>query len=478
MFHFCQAVALVISFLMILPSGEIWGAASRKEASKKIKSLLTDPQFKEMKIGIKIYSLKTDDVIFEHNPDLLLKPASNVKLVTTLAALKYLGSGYKFKTKIYTDGKVVKNVLHGNLYVKGFGDPKLVSEKLWFLTNELKRAGFRHVAKDLILDDSFFDEVRTVRNGRASDRAYDALLGALSVNFNTTAVYVKPGSFVGAKARVIIDPDNSYIRLVNHSKTVAAHKKKTMKVSRIPGKYFDTIMVRGGVPLGAPEKRFYKNVSHPRQYASSLFRRFFKEQGITIQGQNRYKVVPTTAKEILTYESRPLNMIITDLNRISNNFVAEQILKTMAAELKSIPGTTDNGLKILTEFLKEAGVSGNYQLVNGSGLSPDNLMTAAQFIEVLKFGYRHFEFFPEYISSMGIVGVDGTVNMRLRGTIAAGRVRAKTGSLTGVSALSGYLNTLSNETVAFSMIMNDPFDRDQLMQRFQDEILLNLCELK
>ncbi|MEK7790309.1 MAG: D-alanyl-D-alanine carboxypeptidase/D-alanyl-D-alanine-endopeptidase, partial [Deltaproteobacteria bacterium] len=213
-------------------------------------------------------------------------------------------------------------------------------------------------------------------------------------------------------------------------------------------------------------------------YASSLFRRFFKEQGITIQGQNRYKVVPTTAKEILTYESRPLNMIITDLNRISNNFVAEQILKTMAAELKSIPGTTDNGLKILTEFLKEAGVSGNYQLVNGSGLSPDNLMTAAQFIEVLKFGYRHFEFFPEYISSMGIVGVDGTVNMRLRGTIAAGRVRAKTGSLTGVSALSGYLNTLSNETVAFSMIMNDPFDRDQLMQRFQDEILLNLCELK
>lgn len=454
------------------------GETSRRGIVKKIKALLEEPQFKEMKIGIRIYSLKSNDVVFEHNSQTLLKPASNVKLVTTLAALKYLGSGYQFKTKIYTDGKIRKGILNGNLYIKGFGDPKLVSEKLWFLTNELKRAGFRHIAKDLVIDDTFFDEVRTVRNGRASDRAYDALLGAVSVNFNTTAIYVKPGDFAGAKARVIIDPDNTYVRVINGARTVATHKEMTIRVSRIRAKYSDTIRVTGNIPLGTEEKRFYKNISYPRQYAASLFRQFFKDRGITIQGRNRYEAVPETAREILVYESRPLSMVVTDLNRMSNNFIAEQILKTMAAELKSVPGSTDNGLKILEKFLKEAGVSGNYQLVNGSGLSPDNLMTAAQLVEVLKFGYRNFGVFPEYVSSMGIAGVNGTLNKRLVGTAAEGRVRAKTGSLTGVSALSGYLNTLSDEVLAFSILMNDALGRDLLMQHFQDEVLLSLCELK
>lgn len=474
-FHFCQAIAF---FSLIFWGWQALGETSQRGIAKKIKTLLEEPQFKEMKIGIKIYSLKTDDVVFEHHPQLLLKPASNVKLVTTLAALKYLGSGYKFKTKIYTDGKIQKKILNGNLYVKGFGDPKLVSEKLWYLTNELKRAGFRHIAKDLVLDDTFFDGVRTVRNGRASDRAYDALLGAISVNFNTTAIYVKPGAFVGAKAKVMVDPDNTYIRVVNRARTVAAHKEMTLQARRIRGKYSDTINVTGDIPVGTEEKRFYKNISYPRQYAAALFRRFFKEQGITIQGRNRYEAVPPTAKEILVHESRPLSMIVTDLNRMSNNFIAEQILKTMAAELKSVPGSTDNGLKILENFLKEVGVSGNYQLVNGSGLSLDNLMTAAQLVEVLKFGYRNFEAFPEYVSSMGIAGVNGTVNKRLVGTVAEGRVRAKTGSLTGVSALSGYLNTFSNEVLAFSIVMNDSLNRDLLMQRFQDEVLLSLCKLK
>ncbi|MBI3019096.1 MAG: D-alanyl-D-alanine carboxypeptidase [Deltaproteobacteria bacterium] len=124
------------------------------------------------------------------------------------------------------------------------------------------------------------------------------------------------------------------------------------------------------------------------------------------------------------------------------------------------------------------GVKEPYQLVNGSGLSPDNKMSAAQLVEVLKYGHKNFGFFPEYIASMGIAGVDGTVGSRLRGTVAQGRVRAKTGSLSGVSSLSGYLSTMGNETLAFSMIMNDPEDRTELMQSTQDKILLELCELK
>ncbi len=460
---------------------------NRVDLQKQISKILADAALKNVSIGIQVHSLKTDESVFSYHGTDLLKPASNMKLVTTLAALKYLGPQYRFKTKLYTDGRIKNGMLQGNLYVKGFGDPLLVSEQLWYLVNDVKRLGFREVQGDLILDDSFFDTIRTVRDGDSStqngkDRAYDAPLGALSVNFNTTAIYVYPGAKVGKRAVVVVDPDNTYVKVINRSKTLRNSAAMTLEVSREVGKTHkapnDTIVVTGGIPLDHTGKRFYRNISQPLFYAATLFRRFLKEQGLIVRGRDQFKVVPSSAKELWVYESRPLREVVGDLNKISNNFVAEQILKTMAAELKQPPGSTDKGLEILQEFLKEVGVQDRVQLVNGSGLSSENLMSAAQLVEVLKYGYRHFGLFPEYMSSMGIVGVDGTVGSRLHQTVAQGRVRAKTGSLFGVSALSGYLSTLDNETLAFSMIMNDPQDRTELLQSTQDKILLELCELK
>ncbi len=457
--------------------------ASRSEVQKQMTQILSAPVLKNTSIGIQVTSLKSEEKVFEYHATDLLKPASNMKLITTLAALKYLGPDYRFKTKLYTDGVIKNNSLQGNLYIKGFGDPLLVSEQLWYLVNDLKRVGFQEIQGDLILDDSFFDAIRTVRDGHPThdngrDRAYDAPLGALSVNFNTTTVYVYPGSGIGKKARVVIDPDNTYVKVINRSKTLRSNASVTLDVSREIGKTSDTIMVTGGIPLAYPGKRFYRNITYPHLYAAALFRRFFKEQGITVRGKNQFKEVPPYAKEILVYESRPLRILVGDLNKISNNFVAEQMLKTMSAELKQPPGSTDKGLSILQGFLQDIGVRAPYQLVNGSGLSPDNKMSAAQLVEVLKYGHKNFGLSPEYMASMGIVGVDGTVSLRLQNTIAQGRIRVKTGSLFGVSALSGYLNTVNNETLAFSIIMNDPQDRVELMQATQDKLLLALCELK
>jgi len=473
---FCQALVLSVALLVTHPAD----SADRKQTERQLQKLISERQYRGIHMGIKVYSLKTNEVVFDEAPNKKLKPASNVKLVTTLAALKYLGPDFKFKTKIYTDGKIEKGVLKGNLYFKGYGDPKLVSEQIWFMVNELRRFGFYRIDGNIVIDDSYFDDKRTVKNGdrKRGARAYDALLGAVSVNFNTTTIYVRPGKRVGAKPIVIIDPENYYMKTINRAKTVSSRKRMSLRVVRVPGKYDDTIVVSGNIPIGSKEKRFYRNISHPRNYAAAFFRRFLNERGIKIRGKNRFKKVPANARELFVYESRPLRIIVSDLNRISNNFIAEQILKTMAAELKGVPGTTDKGIDILGDFLKELGIRSHYKLVNGSGLSPKNVMTAAQFIEVLKYGYRSFEIFPEYIGSMGIVGVDGTVDKRLKGTIAQGRVRAKTGSLKGVAALSGYINTLSNETLAFSFLMNDPKNRNKLMKSLQDKMLLMLCQVE
>ncbi|HBQ20773.1 MAG: D-alanyl-D-alanine carboxypeptidase/D-alanyl-D-alanine-endopeptidase [Deltaproteobacteria bacterium GWA2_38_16] len=471
---FCQIGALLC---VLTPFGY---TASRRDVHRELTKLLSLSPFKDMNVGIKVTSLETNDILFDYHGDLLLKPASNVKLVTTLAALKYLGADYEFKTKVYTDGTIQKGVLQGNLYVKGFGDPEFVSEELWYLVNDLKRNGFQTITGNLVLDDSFFDTVRTVQNGsnHEGERAYDAPLGALSVNFNTTAIYVRPNTKVGLKARVIVDPTNSYIKVINKAKTDSATKSLSLVVTRIEGKNQDTIMVTGGIPINYPEKRYYRNITNPLLYAATLFRRFMKEQGLSIQGKNQFGVVPEKAQEILVHTSKPLRWIVSDLNKISNNFIAEQMLKTMAAELNKSPGTTDKGIDILGNFLKEVGVKTPYQLVNGSGLSPQNKMSAAQLVDVLKYGYQYFEIFPEYMASMGIVGVDGTVEKRLQGTIAQGKVRVKTGSLTGVSSLSGYLSTVKNELLAFSILVNDSQDRVGDMQGLQDKILLTLCGLE
>ncbi len=453
-----------------------------KQIRKEIQRLLPE----DLEVGIKVVALhdragsatQNTPVILAINENQLLKPASNIKLVTTLAALKLLGLNFRFKTKIYRDGPIRKGVLQGNLIIKGFGDPFLVSEQLWFLTNELKRKGFRKVEGDLIIDESYFDEKLWVHEGsnHIRQRAYDAPLGAVSINFNTTTVYVSPAATKGQKPRVTIDPDNDYIRVINKGKT--GGEKNTLQVLRVPGRFGDTIVVSGMIPWGATEKRFYRNISYPGRYAARMFRRFFKEQGITIRGRDRFEPIREGSQELFVYESKPLRNIVSDLNRISNNFIAEQMLKTMAAVLKGPPGSTDKGVEVLKEFLKELGIAGNFEIVNGSGLSEKNLMTASQFIEVLKYGYRHFDLFPEYVGSMAIAGMDGTVEKRLQNTIAEAKVRAKTGSLENVSALSGYLNTVERGTLAFSIIMNDTKNRNILMQHIQDQILLFLTDLE
>lgn len=441
--------------------------------------MMEDPKLRAMEVGVKVYSLKTKETILSYQEDKILKPASNLKLITTLAALKYLGSEYRFKTKVYSDGPIENDILKGNLYVKGFGDPLLVSEQLWYLTNDLRRVGFRQVQGHLILDESFFDAIREVpHNLGKGERAYDAPLGALSINFNTTAIYVSPGVAVGTPAKVTVDPDNTYIKLINRSKTVSEHAKKTLEVIRLSGKDHDVILVKGQIPLATPEKRYYRNITHPLYYAAAMVRRFFQERGMTIQGKDKFERVPKGAQEILVYESRPLRILVSDLNKISNNFIAEQILKTLGAELKGEPGTTDKGLSVLKEFLMGLGIHNGYQMVNGSGLSLENRMSAAQLVEVLKYGFYDFKLFPEYVSSMGIVGVDGTVEGRLKNTPVQGEVRVKTGSLTGVSALSGYLVTKQDEILVFSFLMNDAHNRQDRMQDLQDKLLLLLSDVE
>ncbi|MBI3815878.1 MAG: D-alanyl-D-alanine carboxypeptidase/D-alanyl-D-alanine-endopeptidase [Nitrospinae bacterium] len=457
-----------------------------------IDHILNDRCLKDSKVGIKIVSLDTGEVVYERNSDGLLMPASNMKLITTAAALSKLRPDYKFKTIVAHDGEREGNVIHGNLYIKGYGDPKLVTEELLLIVRNMKNLGIKVISGDIIADDSFFDSER-IGNGWKADedsRAYNAKIGALSLNFNTISVFVGSDKNDGVRPMVITNPPTNFVEIVNNAVIKKRRVGTTITVNRIEGGRIsngggafpdnsgdsspkgligDKIIVNGEVSAGKKKFYYYRNISNPPLYTATVFREFIEKEGISVKGSLKSGIMPENAEEILSHESVPLSLIVRDLNKMSNNFIAEQILKTMGAEIKGAPGTAEKGLSVIEEYLEDIGIQkGQYRIADGSGLSKLNLLTTSQIIKILEVMYNDFTLQSEYTASLSVMGIDGSLKKRMNGSSLEGMVRGKTGTLDEVSAISGYAaipprppfkkgggGDLKGELFAFSIIMND-----------------------
>jgi len=408
--------------------------------------------------GVKIYSLDRKEVLFQHKDDQLFIPASNLKLITTALAVRYLGPNYRFYTRLYSTGKLVDGVLHGDLYIKGFGDPKLVSEQMWLLVQELKNLSLNRVEGDIIADDTYFDDRLRVKTWKKNPgaQAYNAPLGALSFNFNTVAVHVTPANRAGEKPMVIVDPAVDFIHVDNQANTVGPGGRGRLLVNRVDHGSYNEITVSGAMVQGQPRAKYYLNITDPTLYTGQVFKKFLVQSGIEVSGQMTMGAVPDGAEMLVEHESEPLALALQGLNKFSNNFVAEQILKALGAERFGPPGTTEKGLRVVEEFMTELGYSaGQYKIFDGSGLSRQNRISPDQFVNVLSSIRSDLGVYPEFITALGVMGMDGNVKNRLRGTDEAQKVRVKTGTLNFVSALSGYFQSMDGEIFAFSILMND-----------------------
>jgi D-alanyl-D-alanine carboxypeptidase/D-alanyl-D-alanine-endopeptidase (penicillin-binding protein 4) len=449
---------------------------------KKAVENVLPPGKKDLDVGIMAVSLDTKEILYERSGDLLLIPASVNKVFTAYAALKKLKPTATFKTTVYTVGTVKEGKLTGDLYVKGGGDPSLVSERLWMLVNELYRSGIRTISGNLIGDSSYFDLEKTpeTRPKYLKDQAYNAPVGALSFNFNTTTIYVKPGESLGLPPVVYTDPENSYIDVVNQATTGKPGSKNTVVVSRtdfVKGDIGDTVLIRGTLPLDHHEMRFYRNIVNPALYTVHIFKMFMEQRGIRFMGNVLEGTVPERAKQILEFESLPLWQVIWGMNKFSNNFVADEILKKLGAEAHGEPGTLQKGVAAIEEALEDLGISRrNYQIVDGSGLTRNTHVTARQIVTVLAATYKDFGMAPEFISSLGIAGEDGTVRHRFSNAPVEGQLRAKTGTLDGASALAGYVPSADGELIAFAILLNDPKFKYGRMTSWIDQIALAISK--
>lgn len=479
----CAAGVLALSFI----SSEAEPARSKRNVKPPITSLkifrntVNRAIRQECKItgklSVYIRSISAHETLFDHRAGEKRIPASNMKLLITAAALAYLGPDYTYPTDVYVNGPLKNGVLSGNLFIKGYGDPTLVQERVRELAYSLYLEGVRRIKGNLVADDTFFDEQKYGKawNVGGSAKAYLAPYSALSVNFSIVNVQVDPGPKPGALARVQLIPPSDALGLKNSLKTSSRRSRPRVVVSRRSGDGKDWIHVSGRTPARKKSRNYTISVSDPTRFAAGTFAALLRREGIRFSGKIRRGKTPPEARLIVRQTSRSLSDIIRGLNKHSNNLSAEQILKTIGAEMFGLPGTTEKGLLAVQKYLVHMGVPlGSFDLADGSGLSRLNRITPRAIVALLEGVYHDFRILPEFLSSLAVVGVDGTVRKRLRRSSAARRIRAKTGLLAGVHALSGYAAADNGETLAFSILSNMNGCRPK---RLMDRISLSMTKL-
>ncbi|MGU1605121.1 D-alanyl-D-alanine carboxypeptidase/D-alanyl-D-alanine endopeptidase [Pseudomonas aeruginosa] len=411
-----------------------------------------------------------------YNADVSVNPASTMKLFTTYAALEMLGPTYQWKTEFYTDGQLKNGVLNGNLYLKGGGDPKLNMEKLWLLMRDLRANGVTKVTGDLVLDRSYFNIPQLpVFNDDGGDDTKPFLVGpdSLLVNLKSVRMVVRTD---GNKVNVQMDPPLANVRIDNQVKmTAPATCPAWPKLRFSPVTQFDgtTLLATGQIPQGCSAQTYMSLLDHPG-YTAGAVRGIWQELGGSILGKDRQGSVPRNATLIAKAFSPDLVEIIRDINKYSNNTMARQLFLSIGAQFRNSADGDDAqaAQRVVRQWLARKGITApRLVMENGSGLSRQERVSAREMAAMLQAAW-HSPYAAEYISSLPLAGLDGTMRKRLRRTALVGEAHVKTCTLNTVRALAGFSRDASGHNWVVVAILNSP--RPWGASAILDQVLLSL----
>jgi D-alanyl-D-alanine carboxypeptidase/D-alanyl-D-alanine-endopeptidase (penicillin-binding protein 4) len=475
-------IAAVIAFLLLLPA--LWVPAEQTTPplpserpdtplATRLGDALTARPFHPHQTGVEVISLPDGERVFSHNARRPLRPASTMKILTTAAALTLLQPEFVYETDILASGPIDETgTVAGHLYIRGSGAPDLVGEAWWLMARELARRGLRRVTGDLVADDSFFDDAPRPAGWppASTDSWYNAPVSALSCNFNVITVRATPGDHPGVRPILGLEPTPSFFRITNRARTAAL--RTSLNVERLHDDGRNTLVVDGNIRLGSEPLVFHRAVEDPTLFALHTFRDIALREGITIEGTLRKGLVPAEAHRLHSHRSRPLATLVRDMNKNSNNFMAESLLKTLGARFEGVPGTTDKGITTVRSYLTDLGVSTTRaRLADGSGLSELNRLHARLLAETLVRAHHDFAIGPELVGSLSVGGIDGTLDGRFSNGVDRRRIRAKTGRLDGVAALAGYAVNRDGRPFAFAVLANDVRGSSVSAQRAIDRLV-------
>ncbi len=487
---FTFALAVVLPLLLSDARAARSPAEAATALQAKLVSQMDGAGFKKADIGV--WVAEGDATLFAHQPDKKFIPASTSKIPTAAAVLALLPQGHKFKTVFATDaknssvgsnGKISGGSLKGSLYLIGGGDPSFVSESMWFLVNELMRTGVTEIDGDLVVDDSRFDDIRfgEDRQSQRVDRAYDAPLGAMSLNWNAVTAWVRPGLKSGDSADVSLDVMSPFLKLQNKTKTANGDKSTAVAVERLASKEpknGEIFLATGSIGLHQPEKAIYKSIREPDMWAGNAAAVFLAQRGVILKGKVRSGKAPSEPHVLAVAESKQISQIVADMMKWSNNYVADMLVKNLSAEAGDKPATTAKGMQRVRAYIeKSAGLkSDDYEFINGAGFTRENLMSPKQLGAVLTAVRRDFRIFPEFLSSLPISGVDGTLRSRFKGLESVGWVRAKSGLLNGAIGLAGFAGDEKGRIFTFVFLFNGSAGKEDAARQLFDRMATSLVK--
>lgn len=420
------------------------------------------------------------------NPEKLIRPASNLKLLTTAAILDGLGPEFRYVTPVYGDGRLEGDTWHGDIIIVGSGDPAIggifyddhrfhVFEAFY---NSLDSLGIRRIEGDLIGNISYFDREVYPKGWSWEDLTYyyGVEISPLSFNSNAVDLEVYGDRAVGETPRIQWFPFNTdYVRIVNEQVITPPNTEFDEDYRRLLGT--NTIVLRSRIPRNYMEEEPLSVMNAPLFFLDT-FRGYLEDGGITVNGRLLIDERPAEYGPdqllLADHRSPPLRDLLMQTNKESDNFYAEMMLKTLAAERHGTPGSTDEGIALVEAFAHGAGIdTSRVHMTDGAGMSPATLLTTRD-ISLLLHTMKDHPHYTVFRNSLPVAGVDGTIGHRFRGTPLAGNLTAKTGYVSGVRALSGYMTASSGREIIFSIATNHYTARTSHIDYLHEQILMRI----
>ena len=440
-----------------------------------LEQVLRDTSLPSSAVSLLVQDVASPTPLVALNLEVPRNPASTIKLVTSFVALDVLGPLHRWPTEVYLLGPLEHGVLHGDVLLRGRGDPYLIEQELWRFAGELRRLGLREITGQLLIDDSYF--APAPRAADAFDgqplRLYNVQPNALMVNFKAFSFHFAPAAN-GREVLITADPalpnlliDNQLRPATGPCHGVLAH----VKMAVLDPVIANPVVFTGDYPHACGAQTLPRTALTPEAYAYGLFKNVWAQWGGTLAGGVAHGLRPVGQKPYYVWYSPPLAELIRPLNKWSNNVMADALLYALADPTHAPPLQPQDGAREIERWLDAQGISTQGLVIeNGSGLSRQTRVTASTLGGLLGHAWAS-PWMPEYLASLALVGMDGTARKHLRKAPETGRMHLKTGHLGDVAAVAGYVLARSGRTYAVTLLMNHPTVNQGSGNVFMDAVL-------
>ena len=470
-----QRIGLFIGIVLLVAPVGVSAVDDQASLPYAIQKFLLRHKISESSLSVFVQDVDAETALLNVEGETPRNPASVIKVLTTFAALDTLGPSYTWKTDAFSTASLRNGRLEGDLYLKGSGDPFLVTERFWKFLLGLRNSGVSHITGDLIIDNSFFSTgpFDPGEFDNRPERPYNVGADAMLINFGVISFWLVPDA-QAHKVNITTDPPTSLIKIDNRleiSSDSCASGPTNLEFRVISREAGGSVRFSGTYPARCGRYALTRTVSTPVPYAFGVFDAMWRDLGGTIDGNVRTGKVPAKARRLHGVKSPPLAEIIRTTNKFSNNVMSRHLLLTLGAEKFGPPATVAKGRKALDQWLASLNLTFPELVIdNGAGLSRQTRISAASLGKLLLAAHAN-PLMPEFVSSLPLSAIDGTLRKRFRGEPLAGRAHIKTGTLDDVRAMGGYLLGPDGRTFVVVSLHNHPGIHHGLGTRVQDALL-------